>query len=122
MANPRARGQAPPSALSLLREGAVDLVINVAREYEAHGLPDGALIWRLAVDLEVPLITDLMLARAVVQAVVAPLARRARGAAVAFLSLKTAGAAQTASFRIFKYLSATLATSKLSARSSARFL
>ncbi|CAN5909995.1 carbamoyl-phosphate synthase (glutamine-hydrolyzing) large subunit [soil metagenome] len=60
-----------PSALALLREKKVDFVINVAREYDAHGIPDGALIRRLAVDLEVPLITDLMLARAVVHAIVA---------------------------------------------------
>ncbi len=59
-----------PSALGLMRERAIDFVINVAREYDAHGLPDGALIRRLAVDLEIPLVTDLTLARAVVQAVV----------------------------------------------------
>jgi carbamoyl-phosphate synthase large subunit len=59
-----------PSALALLRHHEVDLVINVAREYDTHGLPDGALIRRCAVDLEIPLITDLMLARAVVKAVV----------------------------------------------------
>lgn len=58
-----------PSALALLREGAVDLVINVAREYDAHGNPDGALIRRLAVDLEVPLVTDFMAARAIVNAI-----------------------------------------------------
>jgi carbamoyl-phosphate synthase large subunit len=57
-----------PSALRLMRSGAVDLVVNVAREYDPHGLPDGALIRRLAVDLEIPLITDLMGARAVVRA------------------------------------------------------
>ena len=59
-----------PSSLALIREQKVDLVINVAREYDAHGIPDGALIRRLAVDLEVPLITDLMLARAVVHAII----------------------------------------------------
>jgi carbamoyl-phosphate synthase large subunit len=57
-----------PSALALIRDKKVDFVINVAREYDAHGIPDGAQIRRLAVDLEVPLITDLMLARAVVHA------------------------------------------------------
>jgi len=60
-----------PSALGLLRRREIDFVINVAREYDAHGLPDGAQIRRLAVDLEVPLITDLMLARAVVHAMIA---------------------------------------------------
>jgi hypothetical protein len=60
-----------PSALALIRDRKVDFVINVAREYDSHGIPDGARIRRLAVDLEVPLITDLMLARAVVHAIVA---------------------------------------------------
>lgn len=60
-----------PSGAALLRERRVDLVINVAREYDAHGIPDGAILRRLAVDLEIPLITDLMLARAVVKALVA---------------------------------------------------
>jgi carbamoyl-phosphate synthase large subunit len=58
-----------PSALALMRQGAIDLVVNVAREYDPHGLPDGALIRRLAVDLEIPLITDLMGARAIVRAI-----------------------------------------------------
>lgn len=57
-----------PSALALMRDGAIDLVINVAREYEPSGLPDGALIRRCAIDLEIPLLTDLMGARAVVDA------------------------------------------------------
>jgi carbamoyl-phosphate synthase large subunit len=60
-----------PSAFGLIRDKEVDFVINVAREYDSHGIPDGAQIRRLAVDLEVPLITDLMLARAVVHAIVA---------------------------------------------------
>jgi carbamoyl-phosphate synthase large subunit len=60
-----------PSALSLMRNGEIDLVVNVAREYDPHGLPDGALIRRLAVDLEIPLITDLMGARAIVHAIAA---------------------------------------------------
>ncbi len=65
-----------PSGLALLRDGAVDLVINVAREYDAHGLPDGARIRRLAVDLGIPLVTDLAAARAIVGAMVAwPAAR-----------------------------------------------
>jgi carbamoyl-phosphate synthase large subunit len=58
-----------PSALALMRKGEIDLVVNVAREYDPHGLPDGAMIRRLAVDLEIPLITDLMGARAIVRAI-----------------------------------------------------
>jgi carbamoyl-phosphate synthase large subunit len=60
-----------PSALALMRKGDIDLVVNVAREYDPRGLPDGALIRRLAVDLEIPLVTDLMLARALVRAMAA---------------------------------------------------
>ena len=41
-----------PSALALLREKKVDLVINVAREYDAHGIPDGATIRRVSQVLE----------------------------------------------------------------------
>jgi carbamoyl-phosphate synthase large subunit len=57
-----------PSAIDLIEAGQVDLVINVPREYDALGRPDGLLIRRAAVDVGVPLITDLQLARAVVEA------------------------------------------------------
>ncbi|HXF47566.1 MAG TPA: carbamoyl-phosphate synthase (glutamine-hydrolyzing) large subunit [Burkholderiaceae bacterium] len=57
-----------PNALELIERGDVDLVINVPREYDAAGRPDGILIRRAAVDAGVPLITDLQLARAVVEA------------------------------------------------------
>jgi len=43
-------------------------VINVPREYDELGRPDGALIRKAAVDASIPLITDLQLARAVVEA------------------------------------------------------
>ena len=46
----------------------MDLVINVPREYDEMGRPDGYLIRRQAVDAGVPLITDLQLARAVIEA------------------------------------------------------
>ena len=39
----------------------IDLVINVPREYDAQGRPDGFYIRRCAVDCGVPLITDLQL-------------------------------------------------------------
>ncbi len=58
-----------PSALRLMRDGAIDLIVNVAREYDPHGLPDGARIRRLAIDLEIPLITDFFAARAIVRAI-----------------------------------------------------
>jgi carbamoyl-phosphate synthase large subunit len=56
------------SALALIEAGEVDLVINVPREFDALGRPDGYLIRRCAVDHGVPLITDLQLARVVVEA------------------------------------------------------
>ena len=54
--------------MDVIDEGRVDLVINVPRSYDEFGRPDGYLIRRRAIDAEVPLITDLMLARAVVTA------------------------------------------------------
>ncbi len=56
------------SALDIIEQGLVDLVVNVPREYDSLGRPDGYLIRRQAVDMGVPLITDLQLARAVVEA------------------------------------------------------
>ena len=63
------------SALDIIEQGLVDLVINVPREYDAFGRPDGYLIRRHATDHGVPLVTDLQLARALVEAL------RGRGAA-----------------------------------------
>ena len=62
------QGGGEVSAVSLVERGGVDLVINVSREFDAFGRPDGLLIRRAAVDAGVPLITDLQLARAVVEA------------------------------------------------------
>jgi carbamoyl-phosphate synthase large subunit len=56
------------SGLDVIEQGLVDFVINVAREYDQHGRPDGYWIRRHAVDLGVPLVTDLQLARAIVEA------------------------------------------------------
>jgi len=56
------------TAMDLISEGKVDLVINIPREYDQYGRPDGYLIRRRAVDQGVPLITDLQLARAVTEA------------------------------------------------------
>jgi carbamoyl-phosphate synthase large subunit len=57
-----------PNAIDLINDGRVDLVINIPRTYDAFGRPDGALIRRAAADAGVSLITDLKLARAVVEA------------------------------------------------------
>jgi carbamoyl-phosphate synthase large subunit len=67
----RAVGKGPgssPNALDLIGEKVVDLVINVPREFDELGRPDGYLIRRRAVDAGIPLLTDLLLARAVVEA------------------------------------------------------
>ena len=56
------------SAISLIVDKKVDLVINVPREFDELGRPDGYLIRRRAIDVGVPLITDLQLARAVIEA------------------------------------------------------
>ena len=56
------------SALDVIDDQMVDLVINIPREYDEQGRPDGYLIRRRAVDVGIPLITDLKLARAVIEA------------------------------------------------------
>jgi carbamoyl-phosphate synthase large subunit len=56
------------SATELIDRGEIDLVVNVPREYDEQGRPDGYLIRRRAVETGTPLITDLQLARAVVDA------------------------------------------------------
>ncbi len=56
------------TAVKVIQEGDVDLVINVPVDYDELGRPDGYLIRRGAVDAEIPLVTDLMLARALVRA------------------------------------------------------
>jgi carbamoyl-phosphate synthase large subunit len=53
------------SGLDVIERGLVDLVINIPREYDQYGRPDGYLIRRQAIDLGVPLLTDLPLARAI---------------------------------------------------------
>ncbi len=55
-------------AIKAIEDGSVDLVINIPREYDALGRPDGYWIRRRAVDAGIPLLTDLQLARAVVEA------------------------------------------------------
>jgi carbamoyl-phosphate synthase large subunit len=60
-------------AVKAIDEGLVDLVINVPREYDELGRPDGYWIRRHAVDANVPLVTDRKLARSVFEAL------RARG-------------------------------------------
>lgn len=54
-------------ALLLLRSGEVDLVIHLPRAYDDQGRPDGFRLRRAAIDAEIPLLTSLPLARAVVR-------------------------------------------------------
>jgi carbamoyl-phosphate synthase large subunit len=56
------------SAIRLIDGGEIDLIINIPREYDQLGRPDGYLIRRRAVEAGVPLITDLQLARALIEA------------------------------------------------------
>tara|TARA_Y100001934_G_scaffold119267_1_gene145916 strand:+ start:4754 stop:7984 length:3231 start_codon:yes stop_codon:yes gene_type:complete len=58
----------PGNAIEKIDSGEVDLVINIPRTYDELGRPDGYLIRRRAVDANVPLLTDLQLARAVIEA------------------------------------------------------
>lgn len=57
-----------PLAVDLLRQGKIDLVINIPRSYDRQGLPDGYRIRRLAIDLGIPLLTNFQLARLAVEA------------------------------------------------------
>lgn len=56
------------SALDMIENGQVDLVINIPRSYDDQGRPDGYYIRRQAVEAGVALLTDLPLARAVIEA------------------------------------------------------
>jgi carbamoyl-phosphate synthase large subunit len=60
-------GEQDSAAVKLIRSGAIDLVINIPRQYDGQGRPDGYWIRRAAIDSAVPLITDLQLARAVIE-------------------------------------------------------
>ena len=64
----KGEGGATSTAIGLLRSGAVDFVVNLPRTYDEAGRPDGFRLRRAAADLEIPLFTDLELARAVVWA------------------------------------------------------
>jgi carbamoyl-phosphate synthase large subunit len=63
-----AKKPADGGAIAAIDEGKVDLVINVPRSYDELGRPDGYFIRRRAVDAGIPLITDIQLARALVEA------------------------------------------------------
>jgi carbamoyl-phosphate synthase large subunit len=56
------------SAMEMIDAGRIDLVVNVPRDYDELGRPDGYLIRRHAVETGTPLFTDLPLARALIEA------------------------------------------------------
>jgi carbamoyl-phosphate synthase large subunit len=58
-----------PAAVDLMNQDKIDLVINIPRSYDRDGRPDGYFIRRRAVDRNIPLITNMQLARAVVEAI-----------------------------------------------------
>jgi carbamoyl-phosphate synthase large subunit len=61
--------QKEPNALTYLAEGKIDLVINIPKNAERTELTNGYLIRRKAVDHNVPLITNLQLAKRFVKAI-----------------------------------------------------
>jgi carbamoyl-phosphate synthase large subunit len=58
-----------PNALSYLSDGKIDLVINIPKNIEKEELDNDYLIRRKAVDLNIPLITNLQLAKRFVKAI-----------------------------------------------------
>lgn len=56
------------SAVAAIEAGVVDFVVNIPREYDIDGRPDGYAIRRAAVERGLPLVTDIGLARAIVEA------------------------------------------------------
>ncbi len=58
-----------PNALSYMSDGKIDLVINIPKNVEKEELDNDYIIRRKAVDLNIPLITNLQLAKRLVEAI-----------------------------------------------------
>ncbi len=58
-----------PNVIEYLESGDIDLVINIPKNYQEHELTNDYLIRRKAVDLAIPLITNLQLAQRFVEAI-----------------------------------------------------
>ncbi len=58
-----------PNTVDYIREGKIDLVINIPKNYQEEELTNDYIIRRSAVDFSVPLITNLQLARRFVEAI-----------------------------------------------------
>ncbi len=59
----------PDAADAKIREGAFDLVINIPKNYQEEELTNGYLIRRAAADFGVPLVTNIQLARRIVESI-----------------------------------------------------
>ena len=57
-----------PSALNLLHNHQIDMVVNIPKDLTTHELTNGYKIRRAAIDLNVPLITNARLAAAFIEA------------------------------------------------------
>jgi carbamoyl-phosphate synthase large subunit len=62
-------GKKEPNTLSYIADGKIDLVINIPKNIEKEELDNDYLIRRKAVDFDVPLITNLQLAKRFVEAI-----------------------------------------------------
>ncbi len=58
-----------PNVIECLESGSIDLVINIPKNYQERELTNDYLIRRKAVDLAIPLITNLQLAQRFIEAV-----------------------------------------------------
>ena len=56
------------NAETRIRQGDVDLVVNIPKNYQAEELTNGYRIRRAAADSGVPLVTNMQLARRIVEA------------------------------------------------------
>ena len=57
------REQASPNALDLIRDGEVDLVVNIPKDASEEELDNDYLVRRKAVDFDIPLITNVQIAK-----------------------------------------------------------
>ncbi|MBI4231584.1 hypothetical protein HY605_00005 [Candidatus Peregrinibacteria bacterium] len=57
-----------PSIVDVMMEGAVDLIVNIPTNYSRSSVTDGYLIRRKSVDLNIPLITNVQIAKIVAEA------------------------------------------------------
>ena len=60
--------QKTPNVLDYMGEGKIDLVINIPKNFQAAELTNDYQIRRRAVDLNIPLITNLQLAERFIEA------------------------------------------------------